>query len=224
MGNAWGVFSHSNERWAISHLCDSAASEPTSSSTSVCTRYLHFKGGPWETALHIYMWLATLNEHVKIGKLLVTDSEQSRPHQPHHTNCPSCFGVHFEGWRRGRRRRKKRYYIYEWLRLNFIALHSGQGYTQIPLDILYGHFDYVQKLQLCTFWKSHLRWGFRHCLKVKPCIGAMCEWCISQNQGVVRCFFFKFTDEQLGRYLFLSLNYACVPPAPKCAEYSNQRK
>lgn len=23
--------------------------------TSVCTRYLHFKGGPWEPALHIYM-------------------------------------------------------------------------------------------------------------------------------------------------------------------------
>lgn len=124
MGNAWGVFSHSNERWAISHLCDSAASEPTSSSTSVCTPYLHFKGGPWETALHIYMWLATLNEHVKIGKLLVTDSERNRAGLISHTTptAPAALGLTIKA----EEKKKKRYYIFTYGR-DWISLRAIQG-------------------------------------------------------------------------------------------------
>lgn len=39
------------------------------SSTFVCTFYLHIKEIPLGPALHIYIWLVTLNEHVKNGRV-----------------------------------------------------------------------------------------------------------------------------------------------------------
>lgn len=46
--------------------------------TFVASPHLHFKGGPREATLHIYMWLTTLNEHIKTWKLSITDLRRTR--------------------------------------------------------------------------------------------------------------------------------------------------
>lgn len=62
--------SYSNEIWTVLHLRGFAASETTSTLPLFAPPYLHFKGSPRETTLHIYICLTTLNEHVKISGII----------------------------------------------------------------------------------------------------------------------------------------------------------